>query len=100
MGSGSSMMAATKTMTVDGQNFSFTPKEMTVKKGDTVKIVFNDKTGMHNFIIDEFDVKTKTLKTGQSDTVTFVADKAGKFQYYCGIGNHRAMGMWGTLTVQ
>jgi len=94
---GSSKMG---TIQVEGQNFSFTPKEIKVKKGDTVKITFTNKQGTHNFIIDGYNVQTKTLSAGQSETVSFVANKAGTFEYYCGIGNHRAMGMKGNLIVQ
>ncbi len=101
--SGAAMKAetgTTKEFTVTGKPFSFTPSTLTVKKGDTVKITFKNAQGMHNFVLDEFNVKSKTINAGEEDTVTFVADKAGAFEYYCGIGNHRAMGMKGTLTVQ
>ena len=37
----------------------------------------------HNFNIDEFNVHTKDLGNFQAQTVTFVADKAGTFNYYC-----------------
>jgi hypothetical protein len=50
---------------------------------------------------------TRTLRNlaeqvgaGASDVVEFTADKAGTFEYYCSVGNHRAMGMKGTLTVK
>jgi len=55
---------------------------------------------MHDFVVDEFGAKTDTLQTGQSDTITFVADKTGTFEYYCSVGNHRAMGMKGNLIVK
>jgi nitrosocyanin len=89
----------TVTFNVVGGNYYFTPKTMTVKKGDRVVINFQNAGGTHNFIIDEFNVATKTINTGQTDTIQFVADKAGTFEYYCSIGSHRAMGMKGTLTV-
>jgi plastocyanin len=73
---------------------------MSVKKGDTVKITFKNTGGFHDLKIDEFKVATKQLQGGASEVVTFVADKAGTFEYYCSVGNHRAMGMKGTLTVQ
>jgi plastocyanin len=88
-----------KSFTVTGKNFSFSPSTMTVNKGDTVKITFVNSAGSHNLKIDEFNVGTKTLSTGQQETITFVADKTGSFQYYCSTSNHRAMGMFGTLSV-
>ena len=39
----------------------------------------------HNFNIDQFNVHTKDLGYFQTQTVTFIADKEGTFQYYCTI---------------
>ena len=89
-----------KSFTVSGKNFSFSPSTMSVKKGDTVKIIFKNTSGFHDLRIDEFNVATKQIEAGKEDTVQFVADKTGTFEYYCSVGNHRAMGMKGTLTVQ
>lgn len=89
-----------KAFTVIGSNFIFTPNTITVNKGDTVKITFQSASGFHDLKLDEFNVATKQLKAGESETVQFVADKVGSFEYYCSVGNHRAMGMKGTLTVK
>lgn len=88
------------TFTVNGGNFYFTPKTITVQKGDTVTINFKNDGGFHDFKIDEFNVATKQINGGQTDSVTFVADKVGTFEYYCSVGTHRQMGMVGTLTVK
>lgn len=92
--------APVKSFTVSGQNFSFTPNAITVNKGDHVKITFTNAGGFHNLRLDEFKVSTDTIKTGESQTIDFIADQAGTFQYYCSVGTHRQMGMWGTLTVK
>lgn len=92
--------ASQKEFTVTGKNFSFDPNEIRVKKDDEIVINFVNGGGFHDFRIDEFNVATKQLQSGGEETVTFVADKAGSFQYYCSVGNHRAMGMWGTLVVE
>lgn len=89
-----------KSFTVDGNNFAFSPKTITVNKGDTVRITFKNTGGTHDLKIDEFNVSTAKLSGGQEETIEFVADKAGTFEYYCSIGSHREMGMWGTLTVK
>jgi len=91
---------AVKKFTVEGGKFYFSPATMTVKKGDTVRITFKNVDGFHDFIIDEFSVATKQINTGEEATVEFVADKAGTFNYYCSVGNHRQLGMEGTLTVE
>ncbi len=85
--------------TVKGQNFSFSPSALAVKKGDRVRITFENSGGTHDLRIDEFGVATSKIGTGAKEVVEFTADKIGAFQYYCSVGSHRAMGMWGTLTV-
>jgi plastocyanin len=92
--------ASVKTFTVEGSGFKFAPATMEVKKGDTVKITFKNTQGFHDFVIDEFKVKTKQIAAGKEETVEFVADKAGTFEYYCSVGTHRQQGMKGTLTVK
>lgn len=89
-----------KEFNISGANFSFTPNEIKVKKGDTVKINFTNQGGTHDLVIDEFNVRTKLVQSGESDTVEFVADKAGTFEFYCSVANHRAMGMVGKLIVE
>ena|SRR3989338_627527 len=93
-------LAQVKTFTVTGTSFAFSMKEIKANNGDTVKIVFNNAEGMHDWVIDEFNAKTVRIQAGQSATVTFVADKTGTFEYYCSVGNHRAQGMKGSLVVQ
>jgi plastocyanin len=87
-------------ITVEGNNYSFNPKELKVKKGDTVKLTLTSVGGFHDFVIDEFNVASKRLNDGESDTVEFVANIAGDFEYFCSVGNHRQMGMVGKLTVE
>lgn len=91
---------AVKEFTVTGSNFVFDPAEIRVKEGDTVKINFKNSGGFHDWKIDEFNATTKVISSGQTDTVQFVADKKGTFEYYCSVGNHRAMGMKGNLIVE
>ena len=92
--------ASVKEFTVTGSAFKFAPATLSVNKGDTVKITFKNSGGMHDLVIDEFNVATKVLQTGGEETVEFVANKAGTFEYYCSVANHRQMGMVGTLTVK
>ena len=90
----------TTTVTVIAENFKFTPSEIKVKKGDIVRIVFNNKSGNHDFVLDEFNVKTKQTDGPSTETVEFTADKTGTFEYYCSVMKHRQMGMKGNLIVQ
>lgn len=88
-----------KEFTVSGQNFSFTPSSLTVKKGDKVRIIFKSTQGFHDFVIDEYGVATKQLKSPGEEVLEFIADKSGTFEYYCSVGEHRALGMVGKLVV-
>ncbi len=88
-------------VTVRGNNFSFSPKNLTVKEGETVRVTFINNGGLHDFVIDAFTgARTKQIKGGEQEVIEFVADKKGAFAYYCSVGEHRAMGMEGTLTVE
>lgn len=89
-----------KTFTLTTANFSFAPNKITVNKGDTVKIVLKNSEGFHDWVLDEFNAKTPRISGDQTAEVQFVADKTGTFEFYCSVGNHRQMGMVGTLVVQ
>jgi plastocyanin len=89
-----------KTFEVSGKNFEFSVEEIRVKKGDTVRLTFTSESGFHDFVIDEFDARTRQSQAPASETIEFVADKVGEFDYYCSVGRHRAMGMVGTLIVE
>lgn len=89
-----------KEFVVEGSNFKFVPNAITVNKGDTVRIVFKNVGGMHDWKIDEFDAATKVIQTDEEETIEFVADKTGTFEYYCSVGAHRANGMVGNLIVK
>lgn len=89
-----------KMFDVGGSNFSFDVEEIRVKEGDTVMIHFTSTGGFHDWVVDEFDAATDQVNTGESTSVTFVASKAGTYEYYCSVGNHRAQGMMGTLVVE
>ena len=92
--------AATRSFTVIGSNFKFSLAEIKVKQGDTVKIKLVNKEGFHDMRIDEFNVATPRLDGGQTADIEFVAGKTGTFEYYCSVGQHRAMGMVGKLIVE
>jgi cytochrome c oxidase subunit II len=93
-------MGETKEITLTANNFKFDMNEIKVKKGDTIKLTLKNIEGFHDWRVDEFKANTKVLKAGESETITFVADKSGTFEYYCSVGQHRAMGMKGNLIVE
>lgn len=86
--------------TISGGNYYYDINDITVKEGDIVTINFRSEDGFHDWVIDEFDAATNKISTGQDTNITFTADKKGTFEFYCSVGNHRAQGMVGTLTVE
>lgn len=96
-----SVMAPTDSgIVITGGNYSFTPNEIKVKKGDKVTITFKNSEGMHDFMLDEFNVKTNVIGEGKEETVSFTPDRVGTFEFYCSVGSHRKMGMVGKLIVE
>ena len=90
-----------KEFAVTASEFKFSVPEMRVKQGDTVRVALtNGGTMPHDWRVDEFNATTKTITKGQTDTVEFVANKKGTFEYYCSVGQHRANGMVGKLVVE
>jgi len=91
-----------KAFEVEGKPFEFSVKEIKVKEGDRVRLTFKNTEGMHDLVVEGLDVRTKQIAAGESDTVEFVANKKGTFEYYCSVGNgfHRQQGMVGKLMVE
>lgn len=81
-------------------NFAFSQLEIRVKKGEKVEVTLDVKEGFHDWTLDGYGVKTKQMNAGGKETIEFIADKAGTFEYYCSVGSHRAMGMKGKLVVE
>lgn len=54
---------------------------------ETFHVINEDYTtkSHHNFNVDAFNIHTRDLGYFESQTITFVADKTGTFQYYCTI---------------
>lgn len=93
-------MEVVREFKVTGSPFKFDLSTITVKKGEKVRIVFTNASGKHDWVLDEFTgARTKVLDAGASETIEFVADKVGTFEYYCSVGQHRAAGMKGVFTV-
>ena len=85
---------------IDGKYYpQYSIKEITVNKGDVVRIKITMTSGMHDFKIDEFGVYADTNELKKEYVVEFTADKTGEFVYYCTKPKHRELGHWGTLKV-
>jgi len=92
---------------LDASNYYYTQQgdpeqnpELIVEEGNLVKIEMCIETGTHDWVVDEFDDAATEIVTTGCDTIEFTADTAGSYDYYCSVGNHRAQGMEGMLTVE
>ena len=85
---------------ITGTNYAFSTTTLEVTEGDTVTVILNSEEGVHDWVLDEFGAATDIISAGETASVTFVADQAGTYEYYCSVGNHRAQGMVGTFTVR
>jgi plastocyanin len=92
-GSSSTPAASGNTVTVDMKNIQFSPKDVTVKVGQTVKWV-NQDTVDHN-VTAKTGASFKSDLFGNGASYEWKADKAGTVQYVCTVHP----GMTGTLTV-
>ena len=70
-------------ITID--NFTFTPKQLTVAVGTTVKWVNHDDIP-HTIVEKKTTFRSKALDTDDSYSFTFTS--AGTFDYFCGLHPH------------
>ena len=82
---------ATNVITID--NFTFSPKALTVAVGTTIKWVNHDDIP-HTVVEKKTTFRSKALDTDDSYSFTFTS--AGAFDYFCGLHPH----MVGQITVK
>lgn len=64
---------------------NISPRVIRVKKGDLVRLRLTSDDVAHGFRIKEFDVKVFPIEPGKFETVEFVAEEAGTFDFICNI---------------
>lgn len=94
--------SATKTVEVTEGDFYFKPNQITVNKGDKVTMHFSNVDGddPHDFVLEGYNLRTGRTGPNGKATLTFVADKAGVFAFYCDLPGHKQKGMVGALVVK
>src|SRR3989344_142744 len=81
--------ASVKKFTVEGTEFKFMPSEIKASKGDVVEVTFkNAGTYGHNFVVEGYEKRTSIINKGKEEILTFTADKAGTFAFYCSVNGH------------
>lgn len=72
----------TREFEIDGAQFHYSPSIIHVDKGDTVFITFRATDVSHGLYVDGYGVDVKA-SPGKTETLEFVADRAGKYQFRC-----------------
>jgi plastocyanin len=66
--------------------FNVTNPDITVKVNQPLKItIANQDFRKHDFIIDELNINTGFISSGQDFTTIIASDKIGSYRYYCSI---------------
>ena len=60
----------------------FQPREISVRKGETVRLAIKSADGEHCFALDDLRVEKRVLP-GRTTTVDVTPDKAGSFPFHC-----------------
>jgi heme/copper-type cytochrome/quinol oxidase subunit 2 len=73
-----------RTFRIDARQFAYSPSELTVNPGDTVKIQLVSTDVVHGLYIDGYDLSVEA-DPGQTATMTFTANKPGSFRFRCNV---------------
>lgn len=73
-----------KTITINAQQFSYTPGTIEVNRGDRVTIRLISTDVHHGLYIDGYELSTDA-RPGQDGSLTFVANDTGKFAMRCSV---------------
>ncbi len=87
--------ANTVEIKMTAKKYRFDPNEITVKKGQHVKLLITALDRDHGFKLEAFNINQK-LKKGETETIEFTADKTGTFPFqcseFCGLGHGKMKG--------
>jgi uncharacterized cupredoxin-like copper-binding protein len=106
-------------ITVQGNEFTYQPASVTLKKGQRVRIKFENTGAQSHDLSSEVPASNVTEKNagahthsappakvhvmadgGKTGTLTLTPTESGSFPLWCSIAGHREAGMTGTFTVE
>ena len=82
------------------EKYRFTPDNLTFEAGKPITVILTSIDGDHSFDVDALNVHSSEAGKGKSVVVEFTADQPGRYEFYCGHGNHKQRGMTGTLEIK
>lgn len=69
---------------VTARKFDFSPRTITVQKGQTVKLVVTSTDVEHGFAVKELKIKER-VEAKESKVITFKPEEAGRYRFYCSV---------------
>lgn len=81
-------------------SLKFDQATLTAKAGKVTFTYSNPSQVPHAFEVEGSGVEEETDTITEGEASVTVDLKAGSYEYYCPVGQHRAAGMEGTLTVE
>lgn len=73
-----------KEINVVARQWNFEPAEITVNRGDKVRLNITSDDVPHGFAIREYNIN-KIISPGQTAAIEFTADQPGEFTFYCSV---------------
>jgi cytochrome c oxidase subunit 2 len=87
--------AKARVIEVGVTNWEFSPKTITIKKGEKVILRLSDVDGIHSFLAADLGLNVR-INPGETKDVEIPTDKAGTFSFRCGVpcgpGHNEMMG--------
>ena len=74
--------APDQTVAVTVSRDGFQPREISVRKGETVRLAVKSADGEHCFAVDDLRIE-KRVVPGRATVVDITPDKTGTFPFYC-----------------
>jgi cytochrome c oxidase subunit 2 len=69
---------------VSARRFEFSPRTITVSKGESISLVITSEDVDHGFAIKEFGIDQE-IKAKQTKVIELTPDKEGRFQFTCSV---------------
>lgn len=74
-----------KELNIDAFNWGFTESDVTINKGDLVRLRFTSSSGTHGIAIPSAGISVGPVSPGQERIVEFVAQESGPLDYFCNV---------------
>jgi uncharacterized cupredoxin-like copper-binding protein len=96
---GCSSEPETKVVTLLAEDIEWSTNLIEAEVGQPIELTITNTGALdHDFEIAELDLNI-LLAPGQRETITFVVDEAGTYEYICNIPGHQDAGMVGELVI-